>query len=337
MMNLEPELFLEHVIPKTPYFLDVAKKINPDHRRSSILGFIGSFPTLFPSARALLISNINDLVPFLCDSDAMDQHYTLNILEDLAEEEPTSRPLILECLQAIFSLRPDHHGVTSHEMEEAASAITAFESTLHWGRGQCKKLFVQAGAVAYALSTTSAPSKSLRRAGQSCMQQLFNADSELDDESSKVEGTSDLRGNIVRAFIQSLKDEDLEVAGAAAEFFQGDGGDQAKPIFLKDPTAMIPLMLLLAKKPPKLVGVSCEWALMKYTDGETADAVVSAFRSIWEDGDILTETKFKIIVGLADSFVDLRLAALKGGLCEFLLGLTGDGERQIEAMVGPFS
>lgn len=134
MMNLEPELFLEHVIPKTPYFLDVAKKINADHLRSSTLGFLSSFPTLFPSARALLISNINDLVPFLCNSDAMDQHYTLNILEDLAEEEPTSRPLILECLQAIFTLRPDYHGVTSHEMDEAASAIAAFESTLLWGR-----------------------------------------------------------------------------------------------------------------------------------------------------------------------------------------------------------
>jgi hypothetical protein len=50
--------------------------------------------------------------------------------------------------------------------------------------------------------------------------------------------------------------------------------DQAKPIFLKDPTAMIPLTLLLAKNPPKLV------------NGETADAM----HSVWEGGGILTWT-----------------------------------------------
>jgi hypothetical protein len=83
--------------------------------------------------------------------------------------------------------------IASHEMEEAASAITVFESTLLKGRKWCNKLSIQAGAVAYALSTISATTKSLRCAGQSCMQQLFNADNKLDDKFLKVEGTSDLR------------------------------------------------------------------------------------------------------------------------------------------------
>jgi hypothetical protein len=49
MMNVEPELFLEHVIPKTLYVLEVVKMTGADHRCSDILGFIGSFQTLFPS------------------------------------------------------------------------------------------------------------------------------------------------------------------------------------------------------------------------------------------------------------------------------------------------
>ena len=48
-------------------------------------------------------------------------------------------------------------------------------------------------------------------------------------------------------------------------------------------------------------------------------SVVDGFRKMWQDEDILSETKFGIISGLIDSFTVIQEAALKGGLCEFVI------------------
>ncbi|KAF8156918.1 armadillo-type protein [Crassisporium funariophilum] len=322
-------------------FIKRAKSTSDGLLRTSILTIVSDFyPVSGSEARKSVIPFIPDIVPFLGNNDVIDRQNILGMLENIAEEEPLSHAPIIEAARLLYEpIRKIEEGSAMDE-EHLTSLVECLENAALYSRETCRKLFLQAGAFdAVLVCATSDTPRKVRLAAQSCLTQLMPYVDEID--AVEPEETRETSKNltfvcIISAFMQLAQDADADIAKAAAEFItedRGEANELVNLIFLDNPKVATALILLLAKKAPRVVGTAEEFALLKFMENpETKIVVTDGFRKMWEDENVDMETKCQVIRGLVDSFLDIRKVALEAGMCRFVVKSTQDERKAVEVL-----
>ncbi|TFK41590.1 armadillo-type protein [Crucibulum laeve] len=318
MVYNQPELLAEHMLPEVPSLLEIVKTSKTpeeDAVHSNILAVICQLSTTSENARKRMIPEIPRLVPYLKNGAVIHRQSVLDMLEGIAEGEEDARDGIVQAMKhSLFA------SATPLTPEETESVIASFENNILYMREHGRRLFIQAGAVDVMFGGINSPRKETRLAAQSCIAQIFPTVDEIEAElPEKAEDAPTLTSRIMSAFMKGLRDEDDAIVTAAAEFFSSTDSEDASAVFTQDPEAMVALVMLLARKEPGTIGASYEWALVRLAEGDGLKAVAEGFRIVWVDKRVPEETKVKIVGGLVDSFVNVRKAAMIGGLGERLL------------------
>jgi len=322
-----------------PRLVKAARTTSDSTLRTTILEHVGMFTSLSEETRNALVPQIPELMWFLGDGDGLDRYNVLWMLEQLIDEEPSARELVLEGAKTLYQAVRD---LGDEEVDEThlVSILEAFESSNTYGRESCKKVFIEASAFDAVLGCTQVKKiAKVRAAAQSCMVQLVPCIPELD---SLLPDESD-RGNagmyLFMTSINLVKDEDEEIAKQAASFLMEDRGEELNEVVNKivaaSPDVIPALINQLGMKEPNHVGAPSEFALTRFLENEEMKKlVVDAMRSFWADEGIPAETKFKVISGLIDSFLDLRKLALENGLIDFIFRQLDDEKSASGALVG---
>ncbi|KIM42250.1 hypothetical protein M413DRAFT_10443 [Hebeloma cylindrosporum] len=301
------------------------------------LGVVTGLPLDLGNTRKAALTYIPDLVPFLANGNVLVRQHVLTLLELLAEDEPSSHELILQCAKSMYEPMRKFEPQTDIDELKLIALIESFENAYIYSREHTRKIFVQAFAFDVTLASMLVEKHhKVRLAAQSCLTQIV----EYIDEVNENVPDEDDRGMVLvymaLAYFQQMADENKEVAEAAAQFLVSDNETISQLVLahvVDKPDVTVPLVLQLARKAANTVGAPCEFALIKFLENEDANkAVVEGFRKVWQDEDVLSQTKFGVLSGLIDSFTLIREAALKGGLCEFIIKASKEEKTAIKAM-----
>jgi len=339
MIYQQQEFIAENLTAfEIPRMIKVAQTTTDEALCSCILEFVTGLPLDLGTTRKTALTYIPDLVPFLANGNVLDRQNVLNVLEQLAEDEPSSRELILQCAKIMYEPMRKFEPQTDVDELKLISLIESFENTYLYGREHTRKIFVQAFAFDVTITSMLVEKQhKVRLAAQSCLTQVVEYIDEVNENVPDEVSRGMILASIVSAYFQQVADENKEVAEVAAQFLASDNeaiSQLVVTLVVDKPDVVVSLILQLAQKAANTVGVPCEFALIKNLENEDATkSVVDGFRKMWQDEDIPSENKFGILSGLIDSFTLIREAALKGGLCEFIIKASKEEKTAIKAMV----
>lgn len=313
----EPQFAAEYLVPQASEFLRILTLItkpspteNEHAARTSLLSYFCMLFALSDDARKCMVPHIDAIIFYLRSNDAVDRQSVLEVLEQLAEDEPSTRTTIEASLKAHL-----YDSMLEIAPETILSGIETYENVVIYDRERSITLFLHAGAYDFVLHHMKSPDVKHRLAAQSCLTQVYSIAERVDNESDQPGSVSVITG----AFIHSLHDESVNVVTAAINFLHGTGGDEVKEQFLEDIEALKALIISLSYKRARTIGTGLEWLLIKLGDDNEYAMVKEGFGAVWKDDNILVETKIKIVKGVIDSFLDIRTAALEAGLCDLLM------------------
>ncbi|KAF9459111.1 armadillo-type protein [Collybia nuda] len=271
-----------------------------DATRTSILSIICMFFSLSKTSRNVMASHADSIIIYLRNNDAVDRYNIVSAIEELADEEPSSRDAI-------------HTSLKAHLFE-------TFDYIVVGGHRHVTQFFLAARAFELVLSSMSSPDVDTRIAAQSCLTQLYAIAEMVDSHRDVSAGTPGTTKIITSAFIKALHDESPRVVTGATDFLNGTAGDEVKEIFVQDIMAIASLVISLGNKETQAIGTGAEWFLIKLGEGNSNELIKLGFKQVWCDDNIPLKTKLKIIRGgVIDTFLDIRTAALDGGLCDLML------------------
>ncbi|KAF8067550.1 armadillo-type protein [Lyophyllum atratum] len=313
---LAPELFRILSVLSLPPLTDTSGAI-----KVSFLELICGLFSLTPESRALLALHVNAIIPYLISSESLDRYYVLNALELLADEDPSTHEAIIASLTThIYGPAPTPPTILA--------GIEIYENAFIYGRDHCMQLLTKAGAYDLTLQALHSPDSKTRLAVLSCFTQLYpHVQAQTLDTPSSSPSPTTLA--ITCAVIQRLSDDSGEVVLEATNFLHGTASeDEVRTGFTEDSKALHALVLSLAHKPPGTVGTGPDWLLNKLGEGNENVFIKEAFKATWTDEAVPLEAKLKSLSGLKDTFMDIRTAALEGGMCDMLLGAVKNGGEQ---------
>ena len=339
MIYQQQEFIAENLAAfEIPRMIKVAQTTTDEALCSNILEFVTGLPLDLGTTRKTALTYIPDLVPFLANGNVLDRQNVLNVLEQLAEDEPSSRDLILQCAKSLYEPMRKFEPQTDVDELKLIALIESFENAYIYGREHTRKILVQAFAFDVTLTSMLVEKyHKVRLAAQSCLAQVVEYIEEVNENVPDESDRGVILVYIVSAFFQQVADEYKEVAQGAAQFLASDNEAISQLVVMHvvdRPDLVVSLVLQLAKKAANTVGVPCEFALIKSLENEdAAKSVLDGFRKMWQDEDILSDSKLGVLSGLIDSFTLIREAALKGGLCEFIIKASKEEKTAIKAMV----
>jgi len=340
MIYQQQEFIAENLTAfEIPRMIKVAQTTTHETLCSSILEFVTGLPLDLGTIRKTAVTYIPDLVPFLANGNVLDRQNVLSILEQLAEDEPSSHELILQCAKSMYEPMQNFEPQTDVDELKLIALIESFENAYLYGREHTWKILVQAFAVDVTLTSmlVEKPYYKIRLAAQSCLTQVVECIEEVNENVPDEDDRGLILPYIVSAFFLQVTDENKEVADAATQFITSDNEAINQLVLahvVDNPNIAISLILQFAEKAANTVGAPCDYALIKILENDDANkSVVDVFRMIWQDEDILSEIKFAIISRLIYCFTPIRAAALKGDLCEFIIKASKEEKTAIKAMV----
>jgi hypothetical protein len=246
------------------------------------------------------------------------------MLEEWAAENEDSRATIEQCFRRLI-FDPN----LTRYPHEVVAAIEVLENCIIYSREHVSAFCFKSGALDLVASAMASPAEHISLAAQSCLARVIKTLNSEDEETESISKSFARRADIISMFMKCLDDPRPAVASGAADFFQGLPDDEVKKLMTSDTALIRKFVLLLGKKGSNTVGASCEWILLKLGE-EGADALVEAFRSVWQDNDGCTfDDKAAVVRGLACSFLDLRKAALSGGMAQFFVNELQNNKKNI--------
>ncbi|KAF9003383.1 hypothetical protein BDQ17DRAFT_1425343 [Cyathus striatus] len=310
----EERLAEENIIPELAKIIQVLKGMTDSTLFSLLLDSVCSLARISDRARTKMVPYLQDIIPNLLNGDMMDRQNILQMLDYFAQEKPSGHSAIVDFLR-------DHIYTVSVSLppEQIISAIEAFENVIIYGRADSRRLFLEAGVLEFLLKLLDLPSAGPRVAAQSCLVQMFGSIDEIHEDIIKAKPTADsTKAAVLNALLKCIADEDERVSGGAIQFFGADN-EEVKQLLSDNPASVAAIVRHLGRKTSDIVGMPAEWVLVTLAEGEGFKTVSRAFEVTFSDDKIDTNDKLKIMSGLVSSFVNLRKAAMEGGLGEAMV------------------
>ncbi|PPR01989.1 hypothetical protein CVT24_011116 [Panaeolus cyanescens] len=326
-----------------PMLFEVASTTTDETLRSCLLEFVGTFSSLSSDALSKTIPFLPKLVALLATGNVLDLHLILSILEEISTQHPSTEEDILQELTTLYSPLTSMKSEADVEEPRMVALIETFENCLVFDRSTLIPIFTKASVVDAVLATCLCNYSKAHASLISCCSQMMEHLSEIDNNLPDETERGNTAAFIFGVFRHLVCDKDEEVAKAAASFIGEDRNELnglMRIMFSDSLDAIKSLVLQIALKPLHTVGVPCEYALLRFIEGEEEDetkqAVKTVFAKLWSDEDVLVDTKLQVIRGLIDSFTDLRKIAIDNGLCDFVINIgcqKSDHDQTISALV----